>query len=716
MLGPKRLKSWVAALAIALGTAGVAVAQPAPKVRIELAPQTASATPGGTIYVALKQTIEPGWHTYWRNPGDSGEPTTIKWTLPAGWSAGEILWPTPERQPAPGDLLNYGYSDQVLLPVPIAVPGESRAGETVTLRADATWLVCKDVCIPEQGSAEVRLPVAAGAPRPDPRYGRAVDAVIASAPKPSGLTAAFSSEAGKLKLAVTGAELSNADLAGAYFFPFDGQAVTHSAGQAVERGPEGLTLALEAGYAFQAPEQPQALAGVLALASGQAWEIEAARGPLPPGAAGLGPPPVPQSGRLGGLTLPLAILFAFLGGLILNLMPCVFPVLGMKAAALAGHAHDRGGARRQGLAFAAGVIATFLLLAGALIGLRTAGQAVGWGFQLQSPAVVAGLAVLFLLIGLNLCSVFEVGGSVQSFGGGRGGRGGELGAFGTGALAVVVAAPCTAPFMAGAMGYALTQSAVVSLTVFLALAIGFALPFAVLSFSPALLRRLPRPGPWMTSLRRWLAVPMFAAAFWLVWVFWRQTSNGALLQLLQWAAFAGLVAVMFGLTQKGTGPGRAGWVAIAVLFGAGALAGASEVSEADRPQGETASAEAEAVGAETFTPERLAALRAEGRPVFVNLTADWCVTCKVNERTALASDRVRAAFRDSGVVYLKGDWTKRDAVIAATLAEHGRSGVPLYLLYAPGADEPKILPQLLTEGAVVRALQQARRSAGPGET
>jgi thiol:disulfide interchange protein DsbD len=714
MQAPRTWKTIAAAFAL-LAFGASAEAQPAePRVRIELAPETAGVVPGGTVHVALKQTIAPGWHTYWRNPGDSGEPTTIRWTLPAGWRAGEIVWPTPERQKAAPTILNYGYSDTVLLPVPIEVPANARVGEKVTLKAAASWLVCKDICIPEQGVAEISLPVVEGAPRPDRKYGDALRETLAKAPKPVGLQASFEKAGDRVRLAVLGPELAGAELADAYFFPFEGTAVAHSAPQAVERGAQGVTLTLEPGYAFQAPSPPPTLSGVLALASGAAYELTATPGAAPAGAAGLGPPPASRAasaaedGGAAGLTLPVALLFAFLGGLILNLMPCVFPILAMKAAALANHAHERSGARLQALAFGAGVLTTFLVLAGALIALQSAGEAIGWGFQLQNPAVIAGLALLMLLVALNLSGVFEVGGSVQNLGSGAAGRRGASGSFMTGVLAVVVAAPCTAPFMAGAMGYALTQSAVVSLAVFLALAVGFALPFVALGFSSALLRRLPKPGPWMDRLRKLLAFPMYGAAAWLAWVFAGQAGQDALGLLLLAAVLVGLGAwlVGTGADTRRSAVWRAAGAAVVAVAAALSLGAAMNAPEPTGAAGGIQSASA-AIPAEAFTPERLAELRAEGRPVFVNFTADWCVTCKVNEAAALSSARVADAFRDQGVVYLKADWTRRDAVIARTLAEHGRAGVPLYLLYAPGVEAPQVLPQLLTEGGVVAALRTA---------
>ncbi len=710
----KRLFAKVLA-ALAVLAAAPAVAQPVDTGHLvaELVARDASIAPGATTYVAVRQKIDKGWHTYWRNSGDSGQATTVAWTLPPGWKAGDIVWPAPERQPT-GPLMNYGYKDEVLLPIPVTAPAGARAGETVTLKAVANFLVCEEICIPEQAELTLSLPVADGLAKPDPRWGDAIAATIAAAPAPAGLTAAFARSGADLTLAVTGEALKGADLAQAYFFPFEGTVIDHAKPQPIERGPEGLTLTLPAGYAFQAPDAPKTLAGVLSLGD-RAYEILAVEGPPPAGAAGLGAPPARASGGPGGagLGLAAAVAFAFLGGLILNLMPCVFPILAMKAASLAGHAHEQAAARRQGLAFLAGVMVTFLALAGLLIALRAGGEAVGWGFQLQSPPVVAGLALLMLAVALNLSGVFEVGTSLQGAGSGLASRQGLAGAFFTGALAVVVAAPCTAPFMAPALGWALTQSAPGALAVFAGLGLGFALPFTAVAFAPGLLSRLPKPGGWMDGFKKLLAFPMYATAAWLVWVLTVQAGESALARLFAAAVILALAAWLLGIAQRRRAAGGrplalAGLGAVLLV----AAVGASVWPSYDLAAPVTAEADTTAAAApyEAYSPERLAALRAEGRPVFVNFTAAWCVTCQVNEKVALSRPEVAAAFAETGAVYLKADWTNKDATIEAELARFGRAGVPLYLIYGAKGGEAAILPQVLTGGLVVRALKDAKSS------
>ncbi len=611
-----------------------------PHVEAELVAGTAAARPGGTVHVALRHKIKPGWHTYWRNPGDSGEPTRLTWALPQGWSAGEIIWPRPERQPI-GPLVYYGYSGEVLLPVAVRVPATARTGETVRLTAKADWLVCADICVPEEATLSLDMPVVAGPAAPHPEHGEAVTAALAAAPKRGLLTGAAALEGGRLKLAVLGAPVSGRHIAQAYFFPYDGALIDHAQPQAIERGPGGLTLALAAGYAAQGGSLSGPVRGVLSLGD-DAYELEAALAPLPAAAAGMG---APAAASEGGMGLPLALSFALLGGLILNLMPCVFPVLSMKAAALASHAHEPGAARGQGLAFLAGVLVTFTALALALIAARAAGEAAGWGFQLQSPPAIAGLCLLMLLIALNLSGVFHIGASAQGVGAGLASRSGTAGAFFTGVLAVVVAAPCTAPFMAAAMGYAVVQPPAVALAVFLALGLGMAAPFLLISFTPALLRRLPRPGPWMETLQRLLAFPMYAAAGWLAWIYARQSGLTGLAELLTIGWLVALAAWLFGRGQRSGRP-----LSFRLASGTAALLAAGWLGVAAWSAVGPARATEGALRHEAFTPERLAALQAEQRPVFVNFTADWCVTCKVNERVALSSTEVGRAFRRTGVV------------------------------------------------------------------
>ena len=703
--------------------AGAAVAQPAAgpqrteRIEAELVTMSAWAAPGSTAVVAVKQTIQPGWHTYWRNPGDSGGATSLAWTVPTGVKPGEIVWPLPQRQRLSG-LMNYGYEGEVYLPVPVEIPATARAGTVLPLTVKALFLVCSaEMCVPDELTLRLDLRVREGGAALDPRHGAAITQVLETAPRPAGIEARVSLEDGVLVLSAAGGPLAGRDPGPSYFFPFEGGVIDHPAAQTGRWGPQGLTLRLQPGGATTANGLTGPVAGVLSTAQG-AFEISAAAGAALAGTSGSGTLAAAPDGVPGGAGAPVgktgmavfaqALLFAVLGGLILNLMPCVFPILAMKAAALAASAHDAGHARRDGLAFMAGVLTTFLLLAAVLLALRAGGQAIGWGFQLQSPPVTAGLALLMLGVALNLSGVFQIGAGLQGAGSGPLARlPGGLGAFFTGALAVVVAAPCTAPFMAFALGAALVMPWPMALAVFLGLGLGLALPFTAVSLTPGLLTKLPRPGPWMERLKGLLAFPMYATALWLAWVFSRQTGAEALGLLFVAGLLVALGAWLIGSGQAGRMEGRSGLAAIAAGVAALLLAGGALVMAARVPVSEVGDAVTAPGAGPASAPWSSAAVEAalaQGRPVLVNFTADWCVTCKINERTSLTSAGVKAALERTSAVYLVGDWTRRDDAITAELQRHGRSGVPLYLLYAPGSPEPRILPQLLTEGVVVEAL------------
>lgn len=702
--------------ALAAGAAPVARASVSPgpqrteRIEAELVPMGAWVVPGSTAVVAIRQSIKPGWHTYWRNQGDSGGPTSLTWSLPAGVATGDILWPLPERQRLQS-LMNYGYSGAVFLPVTIVIPADAKPGRSLPLRVTAHFYVCSDeMCVPEDLDLALDLPLREGAAPLDARFGQAIQDVVASAPRPAGIEARAALSDGKLIVAASGGPLAGASPKWAYFFPFEGGVIDHAAAQSGERGPQGLTLGVAAGRGLTTGGLTGPVSGVLSTDLG-AWEITAEPGAALTGVTGEGAIgdgeglQVKAGAASGSTDFVKAALFALLGGLILNLMPCVFPILAMKAASLSRAAHDPAEARRDGLAFLAGVLATFVVLAGGLLALRAGGQALGWGFQLQSPAVVAALALLMLAVALNLSGVFHIGAGLQGAGQGPLSRlPGAAGAFFTGVLAVVVAAPCTAPFMAFALGAALFMPWPMALAVFLMLGLGLALPYVLISLNPRLLARLPRPGSWMETLRNLLAFPMYGAALWLAWVYGRQTAD-ALALLFGAGLMLALALWLYGRAQAAAGKGRAAGIsallALIAALGLGALAAKAAPAA---PDGAGASAH---LSSDAWSKQAVQAALAEGRPVLVNFTADWCVTCKVNESTALSSARTAQALEQANAVYLVGDWTRRDDAITAELQRHGRSGVPLYLLYAPDKTEPQILPQLLTEGVVIDALKDA---------
>ncbi len=668
---------------LAMALAAPAFAQPVRTANVEAQFHSARASvaPGERFNIVLRQTLRDGWHTYWRNPGAAGEPTELTWTLPPGAEAGDIQWPPPHTIEFQ-TLVNFGYSDEVLLPITLTAPANARPGQTLAYSAQATWVVCSDVCVFEEGELRLAVPVAAqGAD--DPTWAPRVAAAIASVPtRDPNVTARITAGApAQLTIAIQGA----ASAREAHFFPFNRDVMDPSAPQRPTFSADGVSFSLTHGADDVFGQAP--LEGVVVVGEGadsRAVEISAEPGP-PLFAAG--PPPVEPINMSGFLA---ALALAFVGGLILNIMPCVLPVLSVKALSFAGGAQT-GNARRQGVIYLAGVMVTFLALAGVLIALRSAGETVGWGFQLQAPWVTSGLALLFFAIGLNLLGVFAIGGSVQNAGSSLAARGGDAGAFFTGALAVIAATPCTAPFMAGAIGVALTQSAGATLLIFAALALGFALPLTLLHFVPRLQRMIPKPGVWMERAKQVLAFPMFAAAIWLAWVLAEQVGATGVQALLNIAA--ALAFVLF----------VSRWGRVWLVIGALVLAGTTALSW--RPL--LGVRNEAALVSEPWSAVRVAALRAEGRPIFVNFTAAWCVTCKANELTALSSARVAQAFEARNVAYLEGDWTNRDDAIAAELAAHGRAGVPLYLYYPPQG-EPRVLPQVLSEDLMIETVSGAR--------
>ena len=673
-----------------------------PRVRVELLSEVAAAVPGEPFWAALRQRIAPGWHTYWMNPGDSGEPPRIEWDLPSGFRAGEFAWPLPERISV-GSAMTYGYSNEVVLPMAMTPPANLPAGKNVTLRGRASWLVCEKICVPEEAPVALTLPVAAGAPSLDPRGAALIAAARRNVPTASPWPASFVATPADVTLTVKASGLMPDRITDVWFFPARWGAIDLTAPQRARVDAEGIRLDVARGQLREAVAAP--IDGVLVVSerldggvARHAFSLTAL--PRSPGtdAAGLG-------------SLLRAIALALAGGLVLNLMPCVLPVLSVKALGLVRQASDRSALlRAHGLAYAAGVLVSFAIVAGVLIALRAGGEQIGWGFQLQSPAFVTVLAWLFFSVALGFSGVIVVSGRFAGMGQTLAARSGYGGSFAAGALATVAATPCTAPFMGAALGFAVTQPWPIALAIFEALGLGLALPYLVLSFVPAWSRLLPRPGPWMARLQQLLAFPLYAAAAWLVWVVSQQAGPHGV-----GAALAGLVLIAFAAWLHGALGGiralwrhTATWTINALLpllivgilalgpLGAGTRSPASEVASGG-------------LAWEPFSPERLAALRAAGTPVFVNFTAAWCVTCLVNERVALRSPAVADAFTRKGVVALKADWTNRDPAIGQVLGSLGRSGVPLYVLYASGAGTvaaPTLLPQILTEGAVIDALDK----------
>jgi thiol:disulfide interchange protein/DsbC/DsbD-like thiol-disulfide interchange protein len=667
-------------------------------VKAELIAEPTAVTAGQPFWVGVRLRMKEHWHVYWRNPGDSGEAPTVTWTLPPGFSAGPIVWPTPRRIPV-AHLANFGYEGETTLLTQITPPKTLGASAPADLNAQVSWLVCEKECIPGEANLSLSLPAADPGTTAPPDVAKTAyfDAVRATLPQSTPWSARLEVAPDDLTLRVDAKGLNNDTVRSAFFFPNSETLVRHAAPQRLEVTRDGLVLGMERNTILTG--LPSDARGLLLLEGNRG----AATGTQ---AFELGNVVIaPADASVSLASVLQAALLALLGGIILNLMPCVFPVLSIKVLALIEQAGgSRSDVRRHGLAYAGGVLAAFALLAGVLLGVRAAGAEVGWGFQLQSPVVVALLVYLLLAMGLSLSGVFHLGSSLQGLGTGLARRSGLGGSFFTGVLAAVVATPCTAPFMGTAVGFALTQPAPVALTVMLALGLGLALPFLALTFAPRLIQRLPRPGAWMETLRQLLAFPVYATVAWLVWVLGQQVGATGL-----FAAFAGLVLVglaawSFNAAQTGGGWGRR--VAAGAL--AASLAGiAVAVAGLGRDRNDTAGTlqSVAASGYERFTQARLDELIAARRPVFVNMTAAWCITCLVNERAALSSDAVRAAFAAKDIVYLKGDWTNRNPEITRLLQRHGRSGVPLYLLYS-GQAEPVVLPQVLTTAAVLSEIDR----------
>jgi thiol:disulfide interchange protein DsbD len=688
------VRYFLVSIGLLLAAALPAQAQDAgPYVQARLVSEDSAVPPGGAVTIALVEDIQAGWHTYWVNPGDAGAATEIKWTLPQGWGAGAIQWPTPKRLPV-GPLMDYGYEGQPWLLQKLTIPANAKAGDTVTLKAAVDWLVCKDVCVPED--ATLTLPLKIGPAAIDPALTKDFATARSLMPVASPWTLTYS--LGKtLDLYAAAPALAAAHPVKASFFPEKTDVVDGDAKQTLDFTKDGLILHLAP--ASKVTKVGGALTGVLVLKSSdgsiQALTVNAPPGSVPGAITGSD---ASVAGASVDITLWVAILSAFIGGLILNAMPCVLPILAMKALALAKHSGgEHKEAAREGSAYSAGAILSFLMLGLVIVVLRQSGAAVGWGFQLQEPVAVAGFALLIFAVGLNLSGVFEVGSITM--GDSLAGRSGPLGAFFTGVLAVAVAAPCTAPFTAAALGFALTQSTASAMLIFFSLGIGFALPFLILGLWPRALSFLPKPGTWMLRLKQFLAFPMYGAAAWLTWVLAQEAGPNGVVVLLAAMVALSLAAWLWGVTRNLSNAARGIGVAAALMIVAAILYGLATLSGTAAPPATAAGA-----AAEGFTDAKLAALRASGQPVFVDATAAWCITCLVNEKAVLSRASVKDAFAQRHIAYLVADWTNRNAAITRLLSANGRSGVPLYLYYPPGADKPVVLLQILTEAEILSAI------------
>jgi thiol:disulfide interchange protein/DsbC/DsbD-like thiol-disulfide interchange protein len=667
------------------------------QVSASLVSADASIQPGTPFTLALRLVHKPHWHSYWVNPG-TGLPTTLKWSLPDGWKAGDIQWPAPILlTDTRGNVIGNGYEGDLLLPVTITPPTDLKPGTTAVLPVAADWLMCQDECVPGSAKLSISLPVSADSPKPDPEWGARIRAVLSQLPAsdPS-WTIAAARDANGVTLAVraAGPQGGPARAPGdIHFFSEDGTIASDQPQTIVSDGQGGFTLTLP--VSADAPKDAPRLVGVLTSKKG--WRddgslpglrVDAAFGAAPVEAAAA---PMPAAGGFLG-----TLVLAFVGGLILNLMPCVFPVLGIK---ILGFVNQAGADRRKvtlhGLVFTSGVLVSFWVLAGILAVLRAGGSHLGWGFQLQSPTFVFGLAAAMLAFALNMSGVFEFGLTATGIGSNLQSKSGLVGSFLTGALATVAATPCAAPFLAPALGAALALSTAQSFAIFTVIGIGLSTPYLLLSAFPAAVRVLPRPGAWMETFKQAMAFPLYATVAYLVWVLAGQLTEAGLLSSL-----FGLVLVAMGVwaygrwNAPGASPGRArfGMTACLVLLAAGAWAGWP-----------TPAAPTDIIW-DKWSPEAVEKLRSENRMIYVDFTARWCATCQANKRLVFHSEDVLRVFREKHIATLEGDWTNKDSQITAELAKYNRAAVPFNLIWAPGRADPILLPELLTPSVVLGAI------------
>jgi len=628
------------------------------------------ASPGGEVELAIVMHTQPGWHGYWVNPGDAGLPMEIKWKLPKGVALGPLRFPVPDRLLVAG-IVNYVYERDHALLTRLTVPKDAK--DKLALRAEAHWLACTDkVCVPEQGSISLDLPVGTGPATERARF----DEWRRALPRPLASPAKFALGKDRIEIAIP--LPASVEVGQPYFFPAEDGPIDYAAQQSFRRTGDLLIAELQ-----RRRGEPERLSGVLALGDGTGLEINALPGEVPEGGT-----PV---GGLGSNALLYALLGALLGGMLLNLMPCVFPILALKALHLAKAGGDERGARRDALAYASGAVVGTGALGGLLLAIRAGGAEAGWAFQLQDPRTTIILLLLLVAITLNLLRVFEL--PVLA------GEHNPKGSFGTGALAAFVATPCAGPFLGAALGTALLLPLYGSIAVFAVLGLGLAIPFLLIAFVPSLRRRLPQPGAWMARLQRFLAIPMAATAVGCLWLLYRQAGANAFVAGLLVAVALAILLLWTGWAQR---KGKSiGWAALA---GTLALVGLAATQVPRQPQSTTRVP----LGAEAWSEAAVEKYRAEGKPVFVYFTADWCLTCKANEAAAIEREATRDAFNKAGVKVLLGDWTNGDPAITRFLESRGRAGVPLYLWYAPGQAEADELPQILTPGMLSDRAQQRR--------
>jgi thiol:disulfide interchange protein len=673
-------------------------------VHVQIIAPVAQLSPGASSEAGLYFKLDPGWHVYWQNAGDSGEPPHIQWTLPDGITAGPLQFPAPQRLPL-GPLMDFGYENEVLFPFNLDVVSSAKPGP-VALHAKVAWLVCREVCIPGKAELEVdRVISAAGGQvarvspamvSPDAEiYDRLVGQL--PQPLPTADRGVFQPAAAGFRLAVSTGQRETQ----AVFFPEDQNIVDNPAPQTVTPTKTGFVLDLKKDSSLAV--SPTQLKGVIELSGGRNYEIVAM-----PGTVAVVP-------AFSFAALARIVGLAFIGGLILNLMPCVFPVLFLKGLALVNSGNEeKHKLRAHGFVYTVGILVSFWALVALLLGLRAAGGTLGWGFQFQSPVFLSLMAALLFFLGLSLAGQFEIGLTLTSAGGSLAAKQGYAGSFFTGVLAVVVATPCTAPFMGAAIGYALAQPAAVTFAVFTALALGLAAPYVALTLQPAWTRLLPKPGVWMDILKQAISVPIFGTVIWLAWVVAQGYGANLLLALL--AIFLLIAIAGWFLGRWPAKRGATAVAAVILLVVVVACVVAPKKFGATPSSAPAASSSGGATAGSTWQPWSADAAQkalAAGQPVFVDFTASWCLSCQVNERVALDRPEVMQAFASANVLLLRADWTREDPAITQALTDLGRSGVPVYALYTPGPSAPQLLPQVLTPGIVTDAVGSLPKSTAP---
>ncbi len=654
---------------------------------------------GGKLQLGLVLSMEEHWHVYWVNAGDSGEPPTIKWTLPDGLTAGPMQFPPPARLPL-GPLMDFGYEDQVAFPVMLTASPTAKLGK-VHLDAKVNWLVCSSQCLPGKAHLGIDVEVVKGPVAEAPLVG-ALGSAIKTLPQPlpAGMSVSAVGDSKQILLTLkTGSNEEDAE-----FYPFDQDQIANAADQGIESLPDGIKIRLQrtadTSGAATAATLPKTLHGLIELSATEVYDITVpvTLGTVP--AAGPAAKKISDASQTTEVTVFTAVLLALLGGLLLNLMPCVFPVLFLKGLALVNSSNEEKIRQRaHGLMYTLGILVSFWILVGALLVLRAGGQQLGWGFQLQSPGFVAVLASLVFFLGLSLAGQFEFGLSLTSAGGELAQKQGLTGSFFTGVLATVVATPCMGPLMGTAVGFALAQAPWETFLVFTALAIGLALPYLVLTIQPQWTKLLPRPGAWMETLKQLSAVPLFGTAIWLTWVYGQLYAKDGIDRVA--ALLACYLVLAIAGWALGKWPGQWKSAIVAVLLIAMAL---------ELPLRKVT---VETLKWEPWTPESFEAARATGQPVFVDFTAAWCLSCQVNEKAVLQSADVDTKLISKHFILMRADWTQYDPKITQALAAVGRSGVPTYVVYPPGkVSNPDVLPELLTKAVVLKAIDKDSKPLG----